>query len=213
VPAFVFNIAGRKLVPKKPQGRLLLVELIVPPRLVPEDDYFTFGEYQEDQFRFVETLPAKIRQQLTVRLYGGCKNYSWGDERRWEDRDPSVRLDTEGGNIRNAIAESRLVIFSYDSTGLLETLAMNIPTMCFWQGGLDHLLPSAKPYYELLRGVGILADTPEQAAEMVSLRWDNVCGWWESDKVQDARKSFCEQYAKKANRPVKTLKQLLTMHV
>jgi putative transferase (TIGR04331 family) len=212
VPAFVFNTAGRRPQPKAPQGGLLLVELIVTPRILAEDSYFNYGEYQEDQFRFVEALPKCIQQQLTVRLNCLYKKFQWGDEQRWKDRSKNTRLDSGVCNIRDAIADSRLVVFSYDSTGLLECLAMNIPTMCFWQGGLDHLLPCAKPYYELLRKTGILADTPGQAAEMISLRWDNVNEWWESDDVQGARKAFCEQYARVEKNPVKTLKKLLMTH-
>jgi putative transferase (TIGR04331 family) len=105
-----------------------------------------------------------------------------------------------------------LVVHSYDSTGILETLALNIPTICFWQGGLDHLLDEAKPYYELLRGANILADTPEQAAGVVSLHWGDIRGWWDSQKVQDARKAFCMQYARTENYPIRTLKRLLVTH-
>lgn len=211
VPAFVFSIAGRKLPPKK-QGGLLLVELHVPHRIVPEDSYFEFGQYQEDQFRFVKALPENIQQQLTVRLYGGHKNFSWQEERRWKDRNSNILLDTGAANIRDILADSRLVVYSYDSTGLLETLALNFPTMCFWHGVLDHLLPSAKPFYDLLRDANILADTPEQAAEFIALHWDNIGEWWESTKVQDARKMFCDQYARTGKKPIRALKQLLTTH-
>ena len=77
---------------------------------------------------------------------------------------------------------------------------------------MDHLLPSAKPYYELLRSAGILLDTSEQAAEMVALRWDKVSEWWESKKVQDARKAFCEQYARTEKHPASILKKILTQN-
>ena len=115
-------------------------------------------------------------------------------------------------NIHELIAQSRLVIHSYDSTGILETLSLNIPTLFFWNGGLDHLLPSAKPYYELLRSSDILLDTPEKAAEIVALHWDKVNEWWESKKVQDARKTFCNQYSRTVKNPVRTMKRLLTAH-
>jgi putative transferase (TIGR04331 family) len=71
-------------------------------------------------------------------------------------------------------------------------------------------MPEAKPYYELLRNVGILADTPEQAAEFVVLHWDNLEGWWESKKVQDVRREFCQQYARTEKNPIRKLKKILT---
>ncbi len=212
VPAFNFKTAGRKSNRFDPEGGLLLIEWCAPHLITPWDSHFEFGIYQEEQFRFAAALPEAIQKKLTVRLLAGYKKRGWFDEQRWKDRSPHTQIETGTANIRKLTAQSRLVVHSYDSTGILETLALNIPTMCFWQGGLGHLLPSAKPYYELLRNAGILLDTPEQAAEMVALHWDNVSEWWDSPKVQDARKAFCGQYAKMEKTPVRTMKRLLTTH-
>ena len=147
-----------------------------------------------------------------MRLARGSEKFSWSDRLRWDDRNKDVQIDSGYVGIQRLIADSRLVVYSYDSTGLLESLALNMPTMCFWRGGLDHLLPVAKPYYELLRDVGIIMDTPEQAASKVAEHWDQIGEWWENDTLQAARRSFCEQYAKTVKTPVKTLRQLLTAH-
>ena len=97
--------------------------------------------------------------------------------------------------------------------GILEGLAPNVPTLCFWNGGLDHLLPSAKPYYELLRRAGIIADSPEHAALLVAQYWENIDGWWRSEQVQSARRLFCEEYARVEKYPLRTMKRLLTTAV
>jgi putative transferase (TIGR04331 family) len=212
IPAFVFNTAGRKSGGKEPGDGLLLIELHQPHLFGPEDSYFEFGLYQEEQFCFVEALPEAIRKELTVRLYGGYRKFYWSDEHRWKDRSPLTKIETGQVPVQQLIARSRLVVYSYDSTGLLENLSLNVPTMCFWHGGLSHLLPDAKPYYELLRGAHILADTPEQAAKFIALYWDDISAWWESPKVQDARKAFCDQYARTEKKPVWMLKRLLTIH-
>lgn len=212
VPAFNFKIAGRKSNKFDTQGGLLLVEKLLPHRITPWDSYFEYGIYQEEQFRFVAALPKSVQKRLTVRLHAGYKNQKWFDDQRWKDRYPNIQIETGLTNIRDLISKSRLVVHSYDSTGLLETMALDIPTLCFWYGGLNHLLPSAKPYYELLRGAGILLDSPEEAARMVSLKWDSVFEWWQTQIVQDARKSFCRQYSKMEKYPVKTMKRLLTAH-
>jgi len=212
VPAFVFKTAGQKRQGYDSNGGLLLIELHPAPRLGPEDDYFDFCIYQEEQFRFTGSLPHDISQQLTVRLHSYYKCFHWFDEQRWKDFNPHTRLETGTVDIRKLIEQSRLIVHSYDSTGILETLSQNIPTLCFWHGGLDHLLPSAKPYYELLRSAGILADTPEQAAKLVALHWNSIDEWWLSNKVQDARMEFCEHFARTVKNPVRTLKHLLTTY-
>ncbi len=210
IPAFVFTTAANKPRRRNSDGGLLLIELHPSLQLGPEDDYHDFGIYQEEQFRFVAALPESIQQRLTVRLHHLYRELRWSDEQRWKDRLPQVRIENYAVPIQELIAQSRLVVHSYDSAGILETLALNIPTLCFWHGGLDHLLYSAKPYYELLRGASILVDTPEQGAAFVASHWENINEWWESEKVQDARNRFCDQYARTERKPVWTMKRLLT---
>ena len=212
IPAFAFKIANRQN-KTKPSGGLLLIELSPPNQTYLHDAFYEYSVYQEQQFRFVEALPQKIQKKLTVRLSVGWRNYRWSPIERWNDRIPSVSLETGDAPIRSLIAKSRLVVHSYDSTGVLEGLGSNTPTLCFWDGGLDHLLPSVKPYYERLRQAGILADTPEHAAQLVSKYWDNLDGWWSSEKVQSARRQFCEEYARIEKHPVRTMKRLLTTAV
>jgi putative transferase (TIGR04331 family) len=209
IPAFIFKMAGAQ-----PQvslsGGLLLIEVHKPHRLNTWDSCFEHSIYQEEQFRFVQALPAAIQERVTVRLHAGYRHFKWSDEKRWKDRTPRTRIDTGIAPIRRLISENRLVVHSYDSTGLLETLVANVPTMCFWHGGLEHLLPAAKPYYAHLVEAGILIDSPERAANLVAARWSNVGEWWQSPKVQAARSTFCARYARIEKNPVRTLTRLLT---
>lgn len=214
VPSFIVKNTDQKTKINRHRGGLLLVEMHAPFMeglcfLSLDDHTHEFGIYQEQQFRFVESLNETIQSKVTVRLHDGWTHTLWSEDRRWNDRIPSIHLDTGNVSMQSLIAKSRLVVYSYDSTGILESLASNIPTMCFWNGGLNHVLPIAKPYYELLRGAGILADSPEHAAQLVSRHWDNVDGWWNSKQVQNAREVFCGRYARVEKHPVKTMKKLL----
>ncbi len=209
VPAFVFRLAGRKSLELTPSGGLLLIQLHPPHRITPWDSYFEFGLYQDEQFRFLETLPAVIRDTVTVRLHAEHRTHRWSDKERWRDHRPETHIDSGVTAISRLIKQSRLVVHSYDSTGMLETLAMNIPTVCYWHSGFSHLLPSARPHYQLLRDAGIFFATPEEAAEHVALHWESLSEWWATAKVQDARERFCERYARTERRPVYKLRKLL----
>ena len=92
---------------------------------------------------------------------------------------------------------------------MLETLAVNMPTIAFWNYGLEELVPSAKAFYEKLRRAGVIFENPEEAARQVVTLWDNVGEWWNSKEVQEARSTFCERYSKLVDNPSKVLKQLL----
>lgn len=211
-PAFIFKTVGKKRLEINKNGGLLLIEVTGPHRIQTWDSYSEFQNYLDEQFQFVNTLPKPIHDKLIVRLHFAYNKFSFFEEMRWRDISPATRLELGNESIWKLIARSRLVVHSYDSTGILETLSMNIPTICFWRGGLDHLRPEAKPFYELLRNAGILQDTPEAAAEKVAAVWDDVPGWWKSQKVQEARVRFCNRYARIEKNPLRTLKAILLVN-
>jgi len=128
---------------------------------------------------------------------------------RWNNFDPKIKIDFGARPIRDLWPESRIVVHSYDSTGLLETLEANIPTIAFWQNGLDHLVQEAIPLYMHLLDVGIVHLTPESAANRVNEIWHDVDSWWWSHEVQIARTEFCSQYARSSRKPIRELKNIL----
>ena len=209
IPAFIFKTDNVRM-QSKPDGGLLLLETHLPAMTRSDDVWHEFGIYQKQQFRFVEALPKEIKKELTVRLHDSWVKTRWSDDERWRDHKTSPSLDPGIDPMVKIIAKNRLMVHSYDSTGILEGLASNIPTLCFWNGDLDHIVPKAKPYYKLLKNVGIIADSPEHAAQFVTKNWHNIEEWWGSSRVQNARVVFCEQYARVERCPVMSMKRLLT---
>jgi putative transferase (TIGR04331 family) len=100
-------------------------------------------------------------------------------------------------------------VFSYDSTGILEQLSRNFPTVAFWDGGLGHLIEEAKPYYKQLVDAKIIFFSPEEAAQHVNSIWEDIDSWWLGSEVQSAREQFVFRYARKDARPSKTLSQII----
>jgi putative transferase (TIGR04331 family) len=208
-PAFVFKTAGRKAEHYNPQGGLLLIELCLNHRITTWDGTAEFANYFEDQQRFISALESTPRKGVTIRLHSAYRYSKWNEEARWQEFDPLLKVDTGSVEIRSLIAKSRLVVHSYDSTGILETLSQNIPTLAFWQNDFEHLRETAKPYYQLLVDAGIVHFSPESLAAKVNEVWDDVDAWWLQSKVQDARKQFCDRYAIVSEYPTLELRKIL----
>lgn len=208
-PAFIFKTAGRKKKYYNPQGGLLLIELHLNHRITTWDDTIEFVNYFEDQKKFVNKLAGPPKQKLNVRLHASYNYLKWCEVPRWQEFDPLLKIDTGSVHITTLIAQSRLVVHSYDSTGMLETLSQNIPTLAFWQNNFDHLRDGAQPYYQLLVDAGIVHLTAESTAQKVNEVWEDVEGWWQQDYVQEARKKFCDRYARDSQNPVQELIKLL----
>jgi putative transferase (TIGR04331 family) len=205
LPAFI--ITQPKIIKKNfcSNGKLLLVELCLNHRITTWDVFEEFQHYFNDQLDFVSNLSQHPRDDLIVRLHSGYQNFNWGELLRWNDFDPNVIIDEGKIKLAKLTCNARLIVFSYDSTGFLEALSQNTPTLAFWQNDFDHLKDSAKPYYKLLLEAGIIHLDSDKAAKKVNDIWEDVEGWWSQSSVQEARRIFCDRYAKVSRNPVKDL--------
>ena len=88
-----------------------------------------------------------------------------------------------------------------------------MPTMAFWQNGLDHLVPEAKPHYQELVDVGILHFSSKSISEKINNEWADIELWWNRLDIQKARNKFCDQYARQIEKPIHELANLLTKNL
>ncbi len=148
--------------------------------------------YLEDQFAFVEALTGDLRSSLLVRLYK--TDYGWDQLERWSDRCPDVETEEGYTPIRDLLLHTRVVLCTYNATTFLESFAMDIPTIMFWNPEHWELRQDAVLAFELLEDAGLLFRRPADAARKLSEVWDDVDDWWTSAPVRSARQQFCELY-------------------
>jgi putative transferase (TIGR04331 family) len=92
-------------------------------------------------------------------------------------------------------SQAALAVHNYLGMSWLETLAMDIPTVCFIPPGIHKFRLVAQPFADALIRVGVLHYSGLEAAKFVnSLRGDPTA-WWQSAEVQEARESFVTRYA------------------
>ena len=208
-PAFILKNAGKKKLNFNSLGNLLLIEHGYTKGDATYDKKFLFFQYLKNQQKFVNHLDKKPREKLIVRLFNiHYQNKEFQEESRWFDFDPNIKIDKGVSKIDTLISKSRLVVHSYDSTGMLETLSDNIPTLAFW-GPEVALVDSAKPYYQLLIDAGIVHLSDKSVADKINEIWDDIDSWWKQSNVQNARIQFIHRYAKKSQKPITELKQIL----
>lgn len=180
-----------------PQGGILWVQMSMP-----RYSYFMYSvpagpqmlEYLAEQCRFLESALPAVRELLLARLYP--EEYGWNEASRWNDINPTLKIYQGRRPIEEQLRKSRLVIATYNATTFLETLSANFPTVIFWNPKHWELRPSAQPYFDELRRVGILHHTPESAAETVNGIYQDVLTWWQDPKIHGVRDHFCRQFAR-----------------
>lgn len=148
--------------------------------------------YYDNCLLFAESLPARVRKELLVRHTSYDHGRSQGA--RWRERFPDVALDPGRLLMNDLLKEARLAVYTYNSTGHLEAFARDIPAVLFWDPEVNLLRDDAVAYFDDLRRVGILHDTPESAAGHIAAIWDDVDAWWASPSVRTVLARFKARY-------------------
>jgi putative transferase (TIGR04331 family) len=89
-----------------------------------------------------------------------------------------------------------LHVVNYFGTAWLETMATNIPTICFFDPDKYLFRDTCKPYIDRLFEVGILHGSADSAVDKILKVQEDPLRWWLGDEVQEIREAFVERYAR-----------------
>jgi len=152
--------------------------------------------------KLVEFLPNEILNSMYFRVK---ENLEENEEKKFLGS-KNLNLLKSNEDVFKYMTESDLVIHMYNSTGVLECLSLNIPTMFFCP---DH--KNFRNYYDdkfvdFCKNEEILFDSVELLAQNLAAKFKDIKAWWKQDKLQKKREIVCEQYSVLPNQ--KSLKEL-----
>ena len=192
----ILKLPGKDLIQKKSNCKksLLLVTLesVMYPHRLSSESIFMSNSYIDSCLEFANNLKFSLRDSLVVRL--SPYDHGWGQAHRWRLNNPKIRLDLGEANILDLLCKARIAVFTYNQTGYLESMTLNVPTVLFWDSNKSPIRNSAKFYFKELQRVGIYHTNPKSAALHIANVWDDVDAWWGSEEVQDVIASFKKQY-------------------
>jgi putative transferase (TIGR04331 family) len=175
--------------------RQVLLNCVVFPRHVYRLHFHpmpgTIETLLDETVAFSAAIAGK--RSLLVRLYQS--DWGWGMAQAIRSAAPGVSFDDARANAFTRYAESELVVHNYLGTSWLETLAMNIPTVCIFDPETYAFRSEAQPYVDALERVGILHRSGGEAAKFILSLGHDVAGWWNKPEVQSAREDFVVHYA------------------
>ncbi|OGT44925.1 MAG: hypothetical protein A3E82_00635 [Gammaproteobacteria bacterium RIFCSPHIGHO2_12_FULL_38_11] len=158
------------------------------------------------QKRFLQATDCNILHNITIRPKPGHKipPHFQSD---WK----TIKIDS--GNNKETFFErlqdTKILIVDNLNTTFLYGLALNIPTILFWDKKFWPIRNNAKPHFKLLHEAKIYHATPESAAEFLNEMADNPTAWWNSKPVQEARTIFCDTYMHTSEHYLKDWKKIL----
>lgn len=159
-----------------------------------------FLEYLLDQASFLDALSEDAQRMLSLRLHR--TDNGWDMKERIQDQFPYLQIEDWNVPFLQSLQESKLFVCDHFSTTFYEALSNNHPTIVFGNPEQMLLCNDAKPYYQSLKDVGILFESPVAAAEQVNQIINDVEAWWNEPLRQSARKKFCDRYARTADNSI-----------
>ena len=154
-----------------------------------------YENYLNDQKLFINFIDKKVFKGYKLRPNRNLINAGWCND---FDIVGNNSVDTEKHFIKS-IKKNKLIVATCNQTTFLQSLAMNIPTVGFWNSEQDVLEDSVISDYKKLYDVGILHDSPEAAAKHINELWNNLDIWWNMPELQSIRSEFCSKYVSISN--------------
>lgn len=197
VPMPATKLVGRPEIGADMQKKEVLWVATAAPRYLVTLPFLPshFHEYLSWQIRFAKALPSEVMQETRFRPH--YADYAWDILGRVKDCIPDIRIDSWEVPFQTSLENCRLYVCDHLSTTFAEALAVNKPTILFWNPHANELRLEAQAYFDLLRYCGILFDTPEAAASAVAVAYDDIEAWWNAPQRQEAIKKVCNRFARK----------------
>jgi putative transferase (TIGR04331 family) len=149
--------------------------------------------YRQNKEIFISSLNKDLRTHLLYRPYFNDHD-SLPDKKYYAKTYPWLKFHE--GNFHKDLLTCRLLILDHLGTTLNMALAANTPTICFWGDKMVHLTADAERLLNGLKEVGIIFNDPHDAVTKIQEVFHDVQAWWEDPKVQKARLSWCQVFAK-----------------
>lgn len=133
-------------------------------------------------------------KKVVVKVAPDLQPFAIGSDWWFKERLPfdGVKFSI-GENIRDLASDSGMVIHCYDSTGFLNCISLNRPTIMFLPIGLVHLRDDVVPIYERLMSSGLVFSDPQQLVLHLIKIDGHISNWWHSVEIQSERKWFMKR--------------------
>ena len=189
VPLAIQKFTSNTFPSPNKSGRCLIVMTHRPHAFELWNVYGTFQKIVNSQQEFISNISTDICDNVDLRLHSASQYLNFGEKEIALKVLKKHQIQRSSVSYTNALAQSRLVIFTSDSTGMLECLSYNYPCIAIVEN-LKYVNSDFIPYYELLVKSNILFVDPIEAAKHVNNIYSDVDRWWFSTETQQARAMF-----------------------
>ena len=193
VPLFNINSIKKKNNYFNPEGTLTVVIRSFGYRLTP------FNRYKDNETdikhtkEILNSLNQSIQKKTLIRFHPSHKTRGKILTREIL-KNKFMKFDFGDINYKKIKNDTRIFFFNYDSTGLLENLATNTPSISYWTENHERFDNEFQKKYEFLIEANILFKEKKDLIIHLEKNWSNLGKWWFSEKTQNLIAHFNKDF-------------------
>ncbi len=179
-------------------GALLWAWNAVPRYVYSLESWPQSGQYLAYlrwQQRFVDALAPQVAERVVYRPY--TRDYGWDAVREVIGDRRDLRADTSGNyRFLETLAGASCFLCDNLNTTYLQAVAMDVPTILFWDPTLFPTNAEHRAWEERLADVGVLHRTPESAAAQLARILPDLDVWWSDPVRRRVVDAYRQRYAR-----------------
>ena len=167
--------------------------------------YRNFIKYMKDVNNIPNLLDDVIKKNLIIRLYTTSYENTWKQAENFKINYPTLELDGQTKPLKKLVKQSKLIIYSYFSTGFYETMTANFPVVMLMDDKAHLLNLDFKIFYEELFNQKIIFKSTKELCRHINKNYLDIENWWLDEKTQQARKNFVKNHSIKNTKFISTI--------
>ena len=174
------------------------------------NDYNSFEKIKMS-LNIIDSLRPDIKKNTILRFRNSFFNDHFGIKYIDFFKDLGVNIDKGEKDINKLFKQSRLSLFNYDSTGVLENYVYNCPTLFIVpKNFLNCLTREVEQKYQMLLSNNLMFIDEKKLINHINNHWFNISKWWMGEKNQKVIKEFNKNFNVSPDKhSMKKLKKLL----
>ena len=199
IKSFCNHLTLRKKIKYNKNGFLHLLPSPITTRISPYDRIIELNNGLRTLYEFEKKIGTELKNKILLRLHECFKADERGEwyYKKYFKNFKTENIDFWTNNYFTNLRNSRVNVFFYDSTGILENLIYNIPTLAIWPDQYNHINSEFIEKYKLLQDANILFENVDDLIAHLSKFWHNIDEWWMSNKTQELILKFNSQFNNK----------------
>tara|TARA_B100000029_G_scaffold509070_1_gene597434 strand:- start:571 stop:2319 length:1749 start_codon:yes stop_codon:yes gene_type:complete len=197
ISTFNFILANKKINYNFKNKKILMVNRTLGYPVETFEKIQSFKKHYVDKISFLKNLNKSLQTKIIYRLHHTHNFRTPNEEGEIRSIFPSMEVDDGKSDLYRLINKSNLVVFTYYSTGFLELISSDVPSLCLQENILNLIKDEYKNLFYQMIDAKILFLNFKDLEIFLEKNYIEIHNWWMSDRIRILRNQISSLLSKK----------------